>query len=279
MGKRSIMITGCSSGIGLHAAEYLHQHGWQVFACARKPQDVEKLAEKGLYAVRLDMDDPASIRQAVSMISNKTGGTLDALFNNAGILIAGAVEDLTNDMMAQQFSTNVFGPMQLTREVLPMMRKQGHGRIIQNSSILGVVTLPYYGAYNASKFALEGFSLSLRQELMNTNIHVSIINPGPIQSTLRKNAHDTYQETIAKDQSGHHADDYKRLEKDYFTPGSTSHKLQLHPQAVTNKLMHALTSRHPKIHYYVGWSAQLLVILKWFLPERLFYWLFSKVRG
>ena len=159
------------------------------------------------------------------------------------------------------------------------MRKQGHGRLVQNSSILGVITIPYYSAYNASKFALEAFSLTLRQELMPTNIHVSIINPGPIKSTLRDNAHQIYKDTVGKNESSLHKQDYKRLESNYFTPGSPSYKLQHSPQKVVDKLMHALTSKRPKVHYFIGLPAKTLAVLKRILPERLFYWLFSKVRG
>jgi len=188
MTQKSILITGCGSGIGNHAAMQLKQRGYRVFASARKKEDVSKLSAAGLESVLLDVTDTASMQQALAHILQQTNGTLDALFNNAGYLQAGAIEDLTHDTNRAQFETNVFGPMELIRLVLPIMRQQGHGRIIQNSSILGVITLPYYGAYNASKFALEGFSRTLRQELYGTQIHLSIINPGPIQSELRKNA-------------------------------------------------------------------------------------------
>lgn len=277
MSPRSILITGCSSGIGLAAAIELKKQGWRVFAAARKPQDVEKLAATGFESVQLDLTDSASIHKAVQQVLTATGGTLDALFNNAGLLVAGATDDISRDLARAQFETNVFGPMELITLILPVMRKQGHGRIVQNSSILGVITMPFYGAYNASKHALEGFTLTLRQECRGSNIHVSLINPGPIVSELRSNAHQIYQETVAKKSDTVHQHAYRKLEKAYFSSDHASRKLQQPPEAVTKKLIHALTSSNPKIHYYVGWPAQLLATLKKILPERMFDWLLSKV--
>jgi len=197
MTQSSILITGCSSGIGLCAAALLQKRGYRVFATARKLTDVEKLRQLGFEAFQLDVNDSDSMKRALDRILHETGGTLDALFNNAGYLQAGAVEDLDRKDIRAQFETNVFGPMELIRLVLPIMRKQGHGRIIQNSSILGIITLPFYGAYNASKFALDGFTNTLRQELHNTPIHISSINPGAIYSELRNKAFSHYQQGLA----------------------------------------------------------------------------------
>lgn len=277
MPQRSILITGCSTGIGLCAAAELHKLGWRVFAAARKPQDVEKLTALGLESIQLDLTDSASIRRAVEHVLSATGGTLDALFNNAGLLVAGATEDINRDLNRLQFETNVFGPMELIKQILPVMRKQGGGRIVQNSSILGILTLPYYGAYNASKYALEGFTLTLRQECRGTNIHVSLINPGPITSELRGNALKIYQETVAKVDDSQHREAYRHLEQAYFKPSPAARRMQQPPQAVVKKLLHALNSRNPRIHYFVGWSAQLLAVLKKIMPERLFDWVLSKV--
>ncbi|HTM64574.1 MAG TPA: SDR family NAD(P)-dependent oxidoreductase [Gammaproteobacteria bacterium] len=276
MSKRSILITGCSSGIGLHAALALKKQGWRVFAAARQAKDVEKLAENGLESIQLDLNDSESIHRAVQQVLSATGGTLDALFNNAGLLVAGAIDDISRDLTRKQFETNVFGPMELIRVILPVMRQQGHGRIIQNSSILGVLTLPYYGAYNASKFALEGFSRTLYQECRGTNIHISIMNPGPISSDLRKNAYTIYKDSVAKKSDSYHQDIYRKLENDYFHKQRGQFLLN-GPEAVVKKLNHALTSKHPKLHYFIGWPAQLLAFMQKILPERLFNWLLSKI--
>ena len=165
MSEKSVLITGCSSGIGLCAAEGLARCGYRVFATARKDADVAMLAGRGLESLRLDLADSASIRAAMDEILARTGGTLDALFNNAGYGQPGAVEDLRREVLRAQFETNVFGTMELTNRVMPVMRAQGHGRIIINSSVLGFVALPFRGAYNATKFALEGLADTLRLEL------------------------------------------------------------------------------------------------------------------
>jgi short-subunit dehydrogenase len=269
--KQSILITGCSSGIGLCAAKTLHQKGYRVFATARKAQDVEHLQQLGLESVLLDLNDSHSIRAALSTILEKTGGTLDAIFNNAGYGQGGAIDSLTRDMMRTQFETNVLGPMELIIQLLPIMRQQGHGRIIQNTSILGTITMPYYGAYTASKFALEAFSSTLRQELRGTSIFVSIIAPGPIESQFRETAYARFKETIKQNTLPLH----KKLEQ-FFSPKSDARPpFTLPPEAVVKKLIHALESRKPKAHYYVTIPAHLMALLRRVLPESAMDWIVS----
>ncbi len=277
MTNHSILITGCSSGIGEHAAYALKKRGYRVFASARKQQDVDKLKTNGLESVLLDVTNPDSIQQALQIILSMNDGKLDALFNNAGFLQTGAIEDLTLQMNHEQFETNVFGPMELTRQVLPIMRKQGHGRIIQNSSILGIVALPYCGAYNASKFALEGFSNTLRLELRNTNIHVSIINPGPIQSKLRDNAYVLHQENREALAQSVHQKIYQSLEKSYFGREKKD-KLSQSPDAVVKQLIHALESKHPRAHYFVGLPSKGLSLCRRLFPDCVLDWMLSRVR-
>jgi NAD(P)-dependent dehydrogenase (short-subunit alcohol dehydrogenase family) len=279
MEQRSILITGCSSGIGLCAATELKKRGWRVFAAARKPHDLEKLTELGLESISLNLQDSESIQKAVKQVVALTGGTLDALFNNAGLLVAGATEDISRDLTRAQFETNVFGPMELIRHVLPIMRKQGHGRIVQNSSILGVITMPYYGAYNASKFALEAFSHTLRQELRGTNIHVAIINPGPIVTELRNNAHQIFEDSVAPQTNGEHQQAYEKLANDYFKPSAATRKIQLTPDAVVQQLIHALQSKRPHVHYFTGWPAKILAFAKRILPDHTFDSLIAKIKG
>lgn len=264
--QKSILITGCSSGIGKHAAMVLKEKGYRVFATARKQHDVAQLQREGFESTLLDVDDSTSIQQALQFVLEKTGGTLDALFNNAGYAIPGAVEDLTRDMIRQQFESNVFGPVELTNRVIPIMRKQGHGRIILNTSILGVVAVPFRGAYNASKFALEGFSNTLRQELRSTGIFVSIIAPGPIESRFRDNAYQRYQETL-RDKTSHHTKSYQRME-DHLTKTTESDKqLTSGPDAVVKQLLHALESKRPKARYYIGFAAHLMAFARRLLPD------------
>lgn len=277
MAQKNILITGCGSGIGHHSALALKERGYRVFASARKPEDVAKLKALGLNSLILDLNDSSSIQHAVGEVLEKTQGKLDALFNNAGYLQAGAIEDLTREMDREQFETNVFGPIELTRLILPTMRKQGQGRIVQNSSILGIITKPYYGAYNASKFALEGYSNTLRQELHGSGIHVSILNPGPITSKLRQNAFAHYQETVGHLDNSPHKAAYQKLENYYFKPSKIDQQVSASPDAVVKKLLHALESRRPKAHYYVGAPAQAIAVLKRLLPDAAMDWVLSKV--
>jgi short-subunit dehydrogenase len=276
--QKSILITGCSSGIGYRTALVLKKRGYRVFAGARKAADREALEALGFETIPLDVDDSASIQKALDEILQKTGGTLDALFNNAGFLQAGAIEDLTRDMERAQFETNVFGSMELIQRVLPIMRKQGQGRIIQNSSILGIVAIPYCGAYNASKFAIEGFCNTLRQELHSTSIHVCLINPGPIKTKLRDNARVVFEETLKEHQTGFYQTVYEKLEQTYFDTKNRNDRFELEPEAVAKKVIHALESSRPCAHYYVGAAAKIMAFLRRILPDRALDWILIKIR-
>jgi NAD(P)-dependent dehydrogenase (short-subunit alcohol dehydrogenase family) len=187
--SKTILITGCSSGIGYSTAISLKKRGHNVIATARKSNDVLRLTQEGFTSLRLDLADSDSIQSAVKQAIALTDGKIDALFNNGAFGQVGAVEDLSRDTLRLQFETNLFGTHELTNLLLPLMRKQGHGRIIYNSSVLGLVAMPYRGAYNASKFALEGLADTLRQELYGMPIYISLIEPGPIQSNFRKNSY------------------------------------------------------------------------------------------
>lgn len=266
MASKSILITGCSTGIGLHAALTLHQRGYRVFASARTNAQVEELKTKGLEAVLLNLNDQDSIENGLNQVLIQTDGRLDFLFNNGAYGQPGAVEDLPTEVLRQQFETNVFGWHHLTRLVVKVMRQQGHGRIIQNSSVLGFVCMPYRGAYNASKFALEGLTDTLRLELANTNIQVALIEPGPIVSQFRANAAAKFKANIDWQNSEHHASyqaQLERLESDEITTPFT-----LGPEAVTKKLIHALESQRAKARYRVTFPTYLFAILKRIVTTR-----------
>ncbi|MCH2389211.1 MAG: SDR family NAD(P)-dependent oxidoreductase, partial [Nitrospinales bacterium] len=238
MEGKSILITGCSSGIGLCVAEGLFKRGYRVFATARKQKDVKILLDKGMESFQLDLDDSVSIKRAVDAVLNKTGGKLFALFNNGGFGQPGAVEDLRRDVLREQFETNVFGYLELTNLILPTMRRQGYGRIIQSSSILGFISLPFRGAYIASKHALEGLSDTLRMELRGTNIYISIIEPGPIEAKFRQNAYAKYKENIDAKSSYFHGK-YKVMEE-RLTKETTPLPFALPATAVLEKVLQAL---------------------------------------
>ena len=265
--KKTILITGCSSGIGLCVALGLQQHGYRVFATARKQDDVNKLYNMGLESFQLDLTDSLSIHNAVKKVLHLTDGKLYALFNNGAYGQPGAIEDLSTDVLRQQFETNVFGWHELTKLVLPIMRNQGYGRVIQNSSVLGFVALKFRGAYNASKYAIEGLSDTLRQELMDTNIHISLVEPGPIESRFRANSFMMYKKNIHKENS-HFKKNYAAMEERLSKEGPAV-PFTLPPEAVLKKIIHALESKKPKARYYVTFPTYLFGYLKRFLSTHL----------
>jgi len=274
---RSILITGCSTGIGFHVAIGLRKRGYRVFATARSEEDVKALKNMGLESCQLDLDCSDSINRAVEWVLTQTDGELYALFNNGAFGQPGAVEDLSRDVLRGQFETNLFGWHELTCALLPVMRRQGFGRIIQNSSVLGLITLKYRGAYNASKFALEGLTDTLRQELHGSGIHVSLVEPGPIESAFRKNAYEKFKANIDIRSSAHRATYeavQKRLEnqdpnvRDPFTLG---------PEAVLKQVIHALESNRPKPRYYITTPTWLFAYLKRVLSTRMLDWVLRRV--
>lgn len=266
---KEILITGCSTGIGYHTAHQLRTQGYRVFATARKPEDVTKLQQEGFEACQLDLDDSESITSALDWVLEQTGGTLYALFNNGAYGQPGAVEDLTRDVLRQQLETNLLGWHELTCKILPIMRKQGYGRIIQNSSVLGLITLKYRGAYNCSKFALEGLTDTLRQELHGTKIFVSLVEPGPITSQFRVNAYEAFKANISTQNSAHKAvydavD--RRLSKTDLERGKDPFTLE--PDAVVKRVVHALEAKRPKERYYVTFPTYLFAYLRRILSAR-----------
>jgi short-subunit dehydrogenase len=275
MHSKTILITGCSSGIGLCAAETLHKQGWQVFATVRQAVDEKRLHAQGIQTVRMELRDPASIAAGVEAVLAQTDGQLGALCNNAGFGQAGAIEDVSLAGLRQQFETNVFGLQQLTNLVVPVMRRQGYGRIIQISSILGLVTMGYRGAYCASKYAVEALTDALRLELYDSNIWVSLIEPGPIESQFRQTARAVYTQHVQVDQS-HHKADYANLIHNMERLKSDS-KLTLPPDAVVKKIQHALASKRPKIRYYVTLPAYVFALLKRILPSGWMDWVMRQI--
>ncbi|MDE2069874.1 MAG: SDR family NAD(P)-dependent oxidoreductase [Gammaproteobacteria bacterium] len=262
----AVLITGCSSGIGLATAQLLQARGWRVIASARQDKDTARLKAMGFRTVRLNVADSESIAVALDETLTLTGGKLDALVSNAGLAIPGAVEDLSREVLERQFDTNFFGTLELTNAVLRLMRRQAYGRIVMVSSILGRVAVPWRGAYNASKFALEGITDTLRLELRGTNIKVSLICPGPVKSSFRDNALAYFDEYIDTTSSAHR-ESYTRLkaqtgEKKNNTPFTVS------AETVAKRIIHALESAHPKARYYVTIPAYALAFLRCVLPTR-----------
>ena len=265
--KRSILITGCSSGIGYDAAFELQKRGYDVIASARQQKDVDLLSSKGLFAVQLDLDDSLSIQTALEKTLTHSDGKLYGLFNNGAYGQAGAVEDLSREVIRKQFETNVFGWMELTNAVIPIMRSQGYGRIIQNSSVLGLIALKFRGAYNASKYAIEGFSDTLRLELQGSNIFISTIEPGPIESAFRSNSYRAFKNNIDSEHSVFRKQ--YEIAANRLTQKGAVVPFTLPAKAVTNRVIHALESKQPKPHYYVTFPTYLFGTLKRILSTRL----------
>ena len=272
---KHILITGCSSGIGLDAAITLHNRGHLVVASVRNTPDLARFTAMGIDAVVLDLDDDISISSGLNHTLQKLNGRIDVLFNNAAFGQPGAVEDLNRQILQAQFNTNVFGTQQLTNQVIKIMRRQGGGRIIYNSSVLGLVALPYRGAYNASKFALEGLADTLRMELRGTGISISLIEPGPIISAFRANAFAKYQQHIDKENSAHRQV-YQAMENRLTKTGPAA-PFTLPASAVTEKLIHAIEAKQPKTRYFVTFPTYLLATLKWLLPDRLLDFVLQKI--
>ena len=276
MKDKAILITGCSSGIGLAAALTLQERGYKVIASCRQEKDVSLLQQRGLqYVILLDLSNSDSIQNAVEQVLGICEGRLYALFNNAAYGLPGAVEDLTRDALRRQFETNVFGTHELTCRLLPILLGQSDARIIQNSSVLGVVAMYNRGAYVASKFALEGLTDTLRLELADTAVKVSLIEPGPIMSRFRQNALRHFEQDIDIENSRHKKMYQQGLER--MKKQGPSMRFTLPASAVVDKLVHALESPRPKPRYYVTFPTYFIGYLKRLLPTRGLDWVVRKL--
>ena len=263
----TVLITGCSSGIGYHVARGLKDRGYNVYTTARKDEDVQRLIDEGFKCLKLDYADSESVQDLANELMLLVGTNLYAVFHNGAYGQPGAVEDLTRETLEKQFATNVFGWMELNNRLIVLMRHNNRGRIIFNSSVLGLVSLPFRGAYNASKYAIEGFADTLRLELSDTNVKVSLIEPGPIESRFRPNALQALKDNVNLEDSVHR-DRYKKTLERLAKQGNVD-PYTLSPEAVLVKVIHALESKNPKPHYYVTIPTYVMGYLKRLLPARL----------
>ncbi len=276
MAQKSILITGCSSGIGYASAIGLRDAGWRVFASCRKPEDCVRLQSEGFDSPLIDYADPASIKAGLAEVLEATSGTLDALFNNGAYGIPGAVEDLPTEALRANFEANFFGWHELTRAVIPVMRAQGHGRIVQNSSVLGLVTLRWRGSYNSTKFALEALTDTLRLEMRDTPIHVILIEPGPVTSKIRANSIPHFERWINWEASPR-AEQYRRGLRKRLYEDNGPDTFELPPEAVVKKLRHAIESPRPRPRYFVTTPTYFMSFLRRILPTRALDWVLSRV--
>lgn len=274
MSERTILITGCSSGIGYDAAHGLRARGWRVFAACRKETDCDRLRAEGFDSPLIDYEDEASIASGLAQVLEATGGRLDALFNNGAYAIPGPIEDVPTDALRTIFQANLIGWHDLTRQVIPIMRTQGHGRIVQCSSVLGLVAMKWRGAYVATKFALEGLSDAMRLELADTGIQVSILDPGPIETMFRKNAIAQFEKWIDWENSVR-VEEYRDSLLDQLYKGSSKGP-QWPAAAVTQKLVRALEAPRAKARYYVTTPTYVMGALRRILPTRALDWVLAK---
>jgi len=254
---KNILITGCSTGIGKQTALYLKDQGYRVFASARKENDIKELLNLGLEAFYIDVTNKKSITDTLEDIMKLTNNTLDVLFNNAGYGQAGALEDISTNVLKEQFETNVFGLHEVTLQVLEIMKAQGHGTIIQHSSVLGLISLKFRGAYNASKYAIEGLTDTLRLELDNTNIKITLLNTGPITSDFRKNAQAKLKEHIIIDESRFKDEYYKNL-----NAKKSAVPFNLESIEVAKIVEKIIKSKNVKPRYYITKATYLLGFAK-----------------
>lgn len=264
-GKRWVVVTGCSSGIGLRIASGLQQRGYPVIATCRRLADCKTLQHQGIRTIELDLADADSVDAAVTCIKRDVGDSLYALVNNGAYGQPGAVIDVDREVLKQQFEVNVFGTQQLTNGLLPLLLDNNAGRIIQISSILGFICLRFRGAYNASKYALEALTDTMRLEHDGSDVYFSLIEPGPITSRFRPNAHAMFRRHIDS-QNSMFRNTYSRVEKRLGAMGKA--RFTLPPEAVLKAVVHALESRRPKIRYRVTVPTRVMAVLKRLLTDR-----------
>ena len=274
--KKSILITGCSSGIGYDAAHGMRAAGWRVFASCRQEKDCARMIAEGFESPLIDYTDATSIKSGLADVLSVTGGKLDALFNNGAYALPGAVEDLPRDGLREIFECNLFGVHDLTCAVIPVMRALGYGRIINCSSVLGLVTMKWRGAYSATKFAMEGLSDTLRLEMRGTGIDIILIEPGPITSDIRVNAIPHFERWIDWKGSARRSEYEDSLNERLYTDSGPD-DFELPASAVTAKLRHACVAKRPNARYYVTKPTYFAGLLKRLLSTRTLDWIVSKI--
>ncbi len=262
----TVLVTGCSSGIGYYVAKGLKERGYNVYATARKEEDVQRLISEGFKCLQLDYADSQSVQDLANELMLLVGTNLYGVFHNGAYGQPGAVEDLTRETIEKQFAANVFGWMELNNRLIVLMRHNNCGRIIFNSSVLGLISLPFRGAYNASKYAIEGFADTLRLELSDTNVKVSLVEPGPVESRFRANALQALKDNVNMGDSVHR-DRYKKT-LDRLAKEGVVDPYTLPPEAVLKKVIHALESKSPQAHYYVTTPTYIMGTLKRLLPAK-----------
>ena len=263
--RRAVLITGCSSGIGRATAAHLARGGWRVYASARRPETIADLAGAGCTILALDVTDEGSMREAVAAVE-RAEGAVDVLVNNAGYSLSGAVEEAPIDDVRRQFETNVFGVVRLTQIVLPGMRGQGWGRVVNISSMGGRLTFPGGGFYHATKHAVEALSDALRFEVRGFGVDVIAIEPGLIRTGFGEAAAATVPPADDGPYAGFQEAVATTTRDVYDGPLG---RLGGGPEAVARTIDRAISAERPRARYRVTPSARLFMGLRRLLPDRL----------
>jgi len=254
---QNIVITGCSTGIGLATAKYLKEQGYKVYPTVKNEKHLTVLRAMGFDNVmKLDVREKNEISDVINSVLNEDG-KIDIWFNNAGFGQAGALEDISTDVLREQFETNVFGLHECTQQIIPVMRQQGYGKIIQHSSVLGLISLFGRGAYNASKYAIEGLTDTLRLELKDTNIYPVLLNTGPITSSFRKTAMQKLQNNVDIENSVFSEAYQKNLQAKKSSVPFNEEAISV--AKVVEKI---ILAKKPKPRYYITKATYLLGYLK-----------------
>ena len=263
--EKTVLITGCSTGIGAATALFLKGRGWTVFPTARKEDDLDRLRSEGFHPIRMDMADAESVAAGADEVLERTGGQLDALVNNAGFAQSGAIEDIQGRHLRHQFEVNVFGLQDLTNRLIPLFRKQGHGRIVHISSVVGRISIPFLGAYSASKFAVEALADAQRVELRGSGVGVILIEPGPIITEFRRTAARHAKESLDWVSSRNSEFYAKELQRRESAP-KKENWINKTPEDVAVKIAHALESPRPRRRYPITLPARLGECVRRFVP-------------
>ncbi len=266
--SKAVLITGCSTGIGRATAEHLVARGWTVYASARRPESIRDLAAKGCRTLALDVCDEASMRAAVDTVE-RAEGAVGVLVNNAGYGQEGPFEEVPMAEVRRQFETNVFGLIQLSKLVLPGMRRQGWGRVVNLSSMGGRLTLPGGAFYHATKYAVEALSDALRFEVKPFGIDVVVIEPGPIKTQFGDTAVAAVRSVSTSDSpyAAFNAVLAQRIKEAYEGPMG---RLAAEPAAVARVIERAITADRPRTRYPITFAARFLMALRRWLPDRAF---------
>ena len=277
MKTKNILITGCSSGIGKNVAITLHNKGWRVFATCRSKTDCTFFTKLGIESFPLDLLKEESINCAVNLVKEKTKSQLDVLFNNGAYAIPGAIQDIPRSAMREIFEVNVFGQIDLINRCIPLMMNSDYPKVINCSSVLGFISLPYRGLYSATKYSIEALTDALRRENYDSKIKFVLIQPGPINTDIKKKSIKHFEKWIDWKKSIHQKTYenkvIKRLYDDNYKDSFNSYELQ--PDEVTKILINVLNSKKPKARYKITIQTKIAQIMIKLLPTNTLDWFFK----